>query len=79
MAEHSLSDLLTLINQQVEMGEQLEECLCKAEALAETALIDDFCLLPKQKIQFYFWLLQDVLQRAISIGVAPIKPDHLAA
>lgn len=73
MAIDRVTDVQALINQQVEIGEQLEVCLYKAEALTETTLMDDFCLLPKQKIQFYFWLLQDVLQKAIELNDTALK------
>ena len=43
MAETSLNQLLTLINQQVEFQEALNEQLSKAEALAYIAISSEIC------------------------------------
>ena len=73
MANRSLSDLLVLINQQIEIGEELEKFLHKAEALTMATLIEDFCLLPKSQMQCYFWVIQDVLQEAIDLNQKALK------
>lgn len=64
MAETSLNQLLTLINQQVEFQEALNEQLSKAEALAYIAISSDLLEHPKTIIHYFLWVLSDLIELA---------------
>ncbi len=64
MADNSLTQLLTLINDQVDSHETLSEYLSKAEALAQVALGDDFFDHPDLTVHYYLWTLSDLLSQA---------------
>ena len=53
MADHSLDQILPLINQHFTFSEHLSEELRKAEALAQNALTDSF-LESKKVIRFHY-------------------------
>lgn len=51
-------------NQEIELKEQLNECLTKAEALANVALGEEFIDHPQSIVHGYPWVLSDLICRA---------------
>jgi len=64
MADYSVTELLTLINHQIDFCETLDECLSKAEALTFISLTEDFLSYPKFIIHSYLWTLNEMVERA---------------
>ena len=68
MAETSVSDFMSLINQQVNSREELNICLSKAEALISVALSSDLTELPEVIIHEYLWTLSDLIEQAVKLN-----------
>lgn len=68
MAENSLTDFVSLINQQTDSQEQLTEYLAKAQALIQVALGEDFLNYEKSVINDYFSILGDLIGQARAIN-----------
>lgn len=64
MATSRITQLLSLINQEVDSREALKEHLSKAESLAHIALNDDFLTHSKTILYFYLWVLSDIIEHA---------------
>ena len=64
MAETSLNQLLSLINQQIESQETLNDQLTKVEALAYLAVSSDLLEHPKTIIHYFLWVLSDLIELA---------------
>jgi hypothetical protein len=64
MANSGITQLLSLINQEVDSREALKEHLSKAESLAHIALNDDFLTYPRRILYFYLWVLSDIIEHA---------------
>lgn len=64
MAEHSLNELLEIINQQVKSQELLREYLSKATSLIRIALEGDFLSHPALIVYHYLWALDDFVEKA---------------
>lgn len=64
MADNSVTQLVTLINQQIESQENLSQHLSKAQALAHIAMDDGFLDYPASVVQFYLWVLSDIIDHA---------------
>lgn len=68
MAENNLTQFLSLINQQVESRETLNEHLSKAGALAQIAMGDDFFDQSPLILHHFVWIMSDVIERAKTIN-----------
>lgn len=68
MAECSVSQLSSLINQQIDIQENLAEYLYKAEAIANVALSNDFHDYSPSIIHDYIWALCDLINQAKSLS-----------
>lgn len=68
MAEQSLTYLLSLINQQVDAQENLNEHLAKAEALAQVAITTEFLELSESIIYNHLWALSDIVSQAKNLN-----------
>lgn len=64
MAEHSLNEVLEIINQQVKSQELLREYLSKATSLIRMALEGDFLAHPALIVYHYLWALDDFVEKA---------------
>lgn len=64
MANSRITQLSSLINQEVNSREVLKEYLSKAESLAHIALNGDFLTHSKTILYFYFWVLSDIIEQA---------------
>jgi hypothetical protein len=64
MAEHSITQLLSIINQQIDSQESLNTYLLKAETLLEIAMNDGFLSYSTASIYYYLWVLSDVVEKA---------------
>lgn len=64
MADNRLKELLSLINQQIEFQENINEQLYKAEALTQVALGDNFLDSSKVIAHYYLWILSDIIEQA---------------
>jgi hypothetical protein len=64
MAEQSLTHLISLINQQVDAQEKLNEHLAKAEALAQITITTEFLELSESIIYNHLWALSDIISQA---------------
>lgn len=51
-------------NVQIELKEQLNDCLTNAEALANVALGEEFISYPQSIIHGYLWTLSDLIGHA---------------
>jgi len=63
MADNSVTQLLTLINQQIESQEDLSLHLSKAQALTHIAMDDGFLDYPTSVLQCYLWVLSDIIDQ----------------
>jgi len=73
MTTNSLNDLVALINNDLYQYETLAGYLCKAEALAEVALSNDFLDQPETIQRNYLWALRDLLSDAVQLSDEQIK------
>ena len=64
MVNSSLNDLSRLINQYLYQYETLGSLLCKAEALAEAAMSNEFFEQEEGTQRNYLWALRDLLTEA---------------
>lgn len=64
MAESNVTQFSSLINQQVESREALNEYLSKAEALTQISMGDDFLEHSPVILHYYFWILSDIIEHA---------------
>ncbi len=64
MAEHSITQLLSLINRQLDSQETLNTYLSKAEALMQVAMSDDFLSYPRAATYYYLWAVSDIIEQA---------------
>ena len=60
----SFNQVVTFINQQVHENETLSSQLCKAKALAEVAMGNDFLEQDESTQYNYLWALRDLLRDA---------------
>jgi hypothetical protein len=51
-------------NQEIELKEQLNDCLTKAEALANVTLGEEFIDHPQSIVHGYLWALSDLISHA---------------
>jgi hypothetical protein len=65
MAENSVSDFTSLINQQVSSREKLTVCLAKLEALVTIGKHCDLSEILITTTHEYFWALSDYVDQAI--------------
>jgi hypothetical protein len=75
MADHSVNELLSLINKQTQIQEVLFNCLSKADAIAHVALSDGFLDYKRSIIHAYLWALCDAINEAKNITEEAL--DHL--
>ncbi len=68
MANNSVTQLISLINQHVEEHEAISEHLLKAKALIGVALDADFAGLPKVITHGYLWVLSDLVEQAAKLN-----------
>ena len=64
MAEHSITQLLSLINRQLDSQETLNTYLSKAEAVMQVAMSDDFLSYPRATTYYYLWAVSDIVEQA---------------
>ncbi len=64
MAEHSITQLLSIINQQIDSQEKLNTYLSKVETLLEFAMSDGFLGYSTASIYYYIWVVSDIVERA---------------
>ena len=70
MADHSLNELFTFINHEIDSLEAQAMNLLMAKALTEVSLGDDFLDKPKTIRHAYLSGLDDILERAIGLNEA---------
>jgi hypothetical protein len=68
MADISVSDFTSLINEQVNLRENLSTCLSKLQALIVVALDNEFAALPEVTINEYLWAVNDFVSQAIALN-----------
>lgn len=68
----NLNDLLELIDQQKDAGEDVSACLTKAEALINVTLGCDFSDFPEKTIHDYLWALSDIIEKARTLQQASL-------
>jgi len=61
MAMHSVNDVASLINNQINFHEKIQECLSKASAMAEITLGGDFLDYRHSTINEYLSALFDII------------------
>ncbi|MBA2654437.1 MAG: hypothetical protein H0U71_05170 [Gammaproteobacteria bacterium] len=68
MDQHSLTNLTSLLNQQIGSQETLVEYLYKAKALINVTLGRDFLDYDKVTINHYLWILSVFIEDACSLS-----------
>jgi hypothetical protein len=63
MAITSLNEIESLIKQQIQIQEEVQEYLLKAEAIANVALCEGFLDYKKSIIHAYLWALGDFISK----------------
>lgn len=66
MALYRVDDLLSLINRQIKIQEDLYECLAKLSAMIEVVQGDGFLNQTPATIYHYFWLRHEVAWKGCS-------------
>ena len=61
MATHSVKQITSLINNQIDSHEKIQACLHKAEALAQVALSGNFLDFRQSTINEYLGALHDII------------------
>ena len=64
MVTSTVTDLLSLINHQIELNQGLRETLAKATALLHVALEHDVFDASNLALYFYFWSVYDLVKQA---------------
>lgn len=63
MADHSVTQISSLINQQIEIQEQMEISLWKLEALIEAAVLsENFYDLSRSSLHHYFLIVSGLIE-----------------
>ncbi len=73
MAEHSLNELMALINQQVTSREELAMLLLQAKALTDVALDDGFLAHSRLTIHRYLSALDDAVEKVRALNEASLN------
>ena len=73
MAINSLSDITSLINQQIDAQELINEYLSKIESLYCFTMWEDFFDLEKSVLQTYFWVLSDLTSEAKKLNEETLR------
>jgi hypothetical protein len=68
MANRSLSDFTSLINQEIIIKEKLHACLSKADALLDVGMNTNLFELSKPTIYGYFWALHDLMGESLKLN-----------
>ncbi len=68
MADSSVTDYVSFINQEIESREVLTGLLVQAEALAVIALSNDFFDYPRRTLNAYLSTLSDIIEGAIRLN-----------
>lgn len=64
MAEINVTQFLSIINQELESKESLNEYLSKAEALTHIAMGNEFLDHPAEILYSFLWVLSDIIEHA---------------
>ncbi len=73
MAVHMVNEVAFLINKQIELHEEIQGYLLKAEALAHVALSEDFLDYSKPIISEYLAALRDIIIQSKDIHDYALK------
>ena len=68
MVINTVSEILSLINEQIEFQEELYEYLLKADALSTIALSEGFLDYKKSIINNYLWAMSSIIMKAINLN-----------
>lgn len=73
MAEISVTQLLFLINQQIDIHEALDERFSKAEALLKVLLEGKFLNYTTVIIYYYLWTVSDIIEQGKMINAQALN------
>lgn len=68
MAIDSVNEVLSLINNQIEFHEKIQEILMKAEALSHISTTECFFDCDRAVMHPYLWMLSDLISNAKTIS-----------